>query len=593
MAGKIPQQFIDEVLQRIDIVDVIDRRVPLKKAGKDFQACCPFHDEKTPSFTVSQSKQFYHCFGCGANGNVISFLMNYEHMEFPEAIEDLAGDLGIEVPREASSGPNRPKQHESLLPLLDRANRYFKSRLRQHANAPVAVNYLKKRGLSGEVARHFELGFAPDEWDGLIKAFSAGEKEQALLEKAGLVIRREKSGYYDRFRGRIMFPIRDHRGRVVGFGGRIIDSGEPKYLNSPETPVFHKGSELYGLYTARNAIRDLAYVIVVEGYMDVVALAQHGVDNAVATLGTATTPQHLHRLFRAAPHVVFCFDGDRAGRDAARKAMDVALPEMHSGRQVSFLFLPEGADPDDFIRENGRQAFIEAVQAAMPLDDFLFRHLDENTDLRRRDGRARLIELARPMVSRIPPGPYKELMTQKLTELSGLDNGGVVERLMRSNDSQAPAAAAKKPGAARHSPFAWLISLLLQHPELIHKMPEMNGMAQLPHPAIPTLLKLIELLRTGEKFTTASLVERFRGSSFHQRLENLAGWDHQVPEGRLEETFAHYANRAQLFTLEANIDELLEKAADGGLDDEEKTRLSQFIRLKQSLRLDMVESEDS
>ena len=292
MAGKIPQFFIDQLLQQVDIVEIIEQRVPLRKAGKDFHACCPFHDEKTPSFTVSQNKQFYHCFGCGQNGNVISFLMNYDHLEFPDAIEDLAKRQGLEIPYEKGSKP-RSASIDYLLPILDQASRWFQQQLRKHPEGKNAINYLKNRGLSGKVAQRFELGFAPDSWDGLINSYDEKSVPTTQLETAGLAIKRDRGGFYDRFRGRVMFPIRDHRGRTVGFGGRIIDQGEPKYLNSPETPLFHKGSELYGLFAAREEIQQQGYAVVVEGYMDVVALAQFEINNAVATLGTATTAQHL------------------------------------------------------------------------------------------------------------------------------------------------------------------------------------------------------------------------------------------------------------------------------------------------------------
>ncbi|MEK6771534.1 MAG: DNA primase, partial [Pseudomonadota bacterium] len=351
MAGRIPREFIDELLNRVDIVEVIDARVPLKKAGKDYKACCPFHDEKTPSFTVSQTKQFYHCFGCGKNGSAIGFLMDYENLSFPEAVTDLAQRVGLTVPTEASGTAAPDSGSHALLDLLNEAGRFYRNQLRSHPSAGKAIDYLKGRGLSGEITQSFGIGYAPEGWDNLTKVLGKDDPTRDQLVAAGLAAKKEGGGYYDRFRNRVIFPIHDHRGRIVGFGGRVMDpKDEPKYLNSPETALFHKGRELYGLFRARDAIKKSGRVLVVEGYMDVVALAQHGIDYAVATLGTAATRDHLDRLYRHAPEVVFCFDGDRAGREAAWRALETTLPLLHEGRQASFLFLPEGEDPDTLVR---------------------------------------------------------------------------------------------------------------------------------------------------------------------------------------------------------------------------------------------------
>src|SRR6185503_7559289 len=342
----IPSDFIQTLLSRVDIVDVVDRSVPLKKAGANYQACCPFHSEKTPSFTVSPTKQFYHCFGCGAHGTAIGFLMEYGGKSFPEAVEQLARDAGLTVPRvESADERDRREQSGDLAETLQTAARHYRARLKE---SPEAIAYLKRRGLTGQVAAHFGIGYAPDAWQGLATAFP--DYENPALEAAGLVVRGDGGKRYDRFRDRVMFPIHDTRGRVIGFGGRVLDSGEPKYLNSPETAVFSKGRELYGLYLARNAICDAGRVLVVEGYMDVVALAQHGIEYAVATLGTSTTPVHAQKLFRLADLVVFCFDGDNAGRKAAWRALENTLPVLTDGKEARFLFLPDGDDPDDFVR---------------------------------------------------------------------------------------------------------------------------------------------------------------------------------------------------------------------------------------------------
>jgi len=390
MAGRIPQSFINDLLGRVDIVDIIDGRVALKKAGKDYQGLCPFHNEKSPSFTVAPEKQFYHCFGCGASGTALTFLMEFDRLEFVEAVETLARVAGVEVPREG--GVRREQDHSDLYAVLARAEVYFRNALKE---SPEAIEYLKGRGVVGVVARDFGIGFAPEAWDGVRKAL-ADAPEKTLLD-AGLLIRNDSGKVYDRFRGRVMFPIRDTRGRVIGFGGRVMGQSDgPKYLNSPETPVFHKGRELYGLYEARRALRSIDRLIVVEGYMDTVALAQAGIANAVATLGTAATPEHFHKLYRYTEEVVCCFDGDNAGRKAAWRALESALPHLGEGRQLKFMFLPEGEDPDSLVRARGKEAFLELAAGALPAIEYLFGQLMDGLDLRNLDDRARLASLAMP-----------------------------------------------------------------------------------------------------------------------------------------------------------------------------------------------------
>lgn len=422
MPGHIPENFIADLLARVDIVDVIDARVPLKKAGKDYKACCPFHDERTPSFTVSADKQFFHCFGCGAHGSAIGFLMQYERLPFPEAVEQLARGVGMEMPA-ATSGPrpDEERHRDALAAILNDADHFYRRQLREHPQARAATDYLKARGLTGEIAAAFGLGFAPDGWDNLLRATGTDDARRKLLVDAGLAVRKDDGGLYDRFRARVMFPIHDHRGKLIGFGGRVLGQGEPKYLNSPETPLFHKGRELFGLHRARNAIARDGRVLVVEGYMDVVALAQFGYDASVATLGTATTRDHLERLFRHCPEIVFCFDGDRAGRAAAWRALENALPVMRDGRQASFLFLPEGEDPDTLIRKEGLDKFKARVGTAKSLPDYFFEQLGSQTDLSRLDGRARLVTLAQPYLARLPGGVFATLMRGRLAELAHLD----------------------------------------------------------------------------------------------------------------------------------------------------------------------------
>ncbi len=382
MSGRIPQSFIDDLLDRLDIVEVIDRRVGLKKSGRNFTACCPFHEEKTPSFSVNQEKQFYYCFGCGAGGNAIGFIMDYERMDFPRAIEVLADTAGLEVPREASAFQEQPQQKKNIYTILEKAAVYYQQQLKEHPQKQRAVDYLKARGLSGEIARDFDMGYAPPGWDNLLNHLGQSDEDRQLLIDGGMLIEKEEENkLYDRFRDRIIFPIRDNRGRVIAFGGRVLGDDKPKYLNSPETPVFHKSKELYGLYQSRKANRQLQRLLVVEGYMDVVALAQHGINWSAATLGTATSTDHLNRVFRQCPEVIFCFDGDEAGRKAAVRALDSALPAMEDGRRARFLFLPQGEDPDSMVRAIGASNFIRLVEKAEPLEEYLFNAQADGLDL--------------------------------------------------------------------------------------------------------------------------------------------------------------------------------------------------------------------
>jgi len=499
MAGRIPQEFIDSVIARVNIVDVIDARVPLnKKSGRDYSARCPFHEENTPSFTVSEAKQFYHCFGCGANGTAIGFLMQHDHRTFPEAVEELAALTGLEVPREGGPAARPNQVSSSLIEIVNQANEYFQRMLREHPQAHTAVDYLRGREVTGETAKRFGLGFAPDSWDGLISKLDPQSARRALLLSAGLVLKRDGGGIYDRFRGRIIFPIEDHRGRVVAFGGRVIGDGEPKYLNSPETPLFHKRAELYGLHLARSALNRENRALVVEGYMDVVALAQFGVDNAVATLGTATTQTHLERLFRYVPEIVFCFDGDNAGRRAAWKALQESLPLMQDGRQISFLFLPDGEDPDSIVRKEGEQGFRSRIDESEPLADFLLRELSSQTDLDRLDGRARLVELARPLIETLPDGLFRQLLLEQITDAAGVD-AAAADRRMASKPA-APAVptpsagvhAARGRSATSREPLTRAIQLLLQNPELAHCDEDYSELQQSGGQGVEMLLMLLQ-----------------------------------------------------------------------------------------------------
>jgi DNA primase len=509
MRGLIRESFIDDLLTRIDIVEVVERRVPLKKAGREWTARCPFHDERTPSFYVSPQKQFYHCFGCGAHGSAIKFLMEYERLEFPDAVEELAQSVGLEVPREG--GDNRPREDRSgWYELLDQAATFYEKALRE--NAPARA-YCDQRGLDADTIARFRIGWAPGGSSLLNRLGTTPERKQ-WLEQAGMISTGDR-GKYDRFRARLMFPIMDRRGRVIAFGGRILDGDGPKYLNSPETPLFHKGRELFGLWQCKQANASLTRLLVVEGYMDAIALHQAGLPIAVATLGTATTPEHTERLFRSAPDVVFCFDGDRAGRAAAWKALEAALPRLRDGRQAFFLFLPEGEDPDSLIRAEGKDGFERRLADATPLSEYFFDHLGEDIDLRSIDGRARLAERARPLIARLPDGAFRDLMGQELTARTGAqtrfepDAPPRAERPMQSR-------------SVRRTLVRSAIALLLARPSLAEELEPPYGFSRLDRPGVPLLIELIELIRTRPGIRTGVLLEHFAEREEATALQKLA-----------------------------------------------------------------------
>jgi len=583
MAGRIPKQFIDELLTRTDIVDVIDARVPLKKAGKDYKACCPFHEEKTPSFTVSTDKQFYHCFGCGAHGSAIGFLMDYDHLGFVEAVEELAARAGLPVPKEAGVVSGQEKNGSAdLLEMLHEASRFYRNQLRDHPQAGLAVDYLKQRGITGEIAHEFGLGYAPDGWDNLLRALGKDDSRRDKLVRAGLAVKKEGGGYYDRFRDRIMFPIEDYRGRVVAFGGRILAQGDPKYLNSPETPLFHKGRELYGLFHARAAIKRENRVLVVEGYLDVVALAQFGIDHVVATLGTATTREHLERLFRHAPEVIFCFDGDRAGRDAAWRALENTLPAMREGRQVSFLFLPEAEDPDSYVRKEGRDAFLSRLNKAIPLPEYFFDILSRQVDLGRLDGRARLVELARPLLSKMPSGVLRQMMLDRLAVVSRMDS----EKLSAmAVNPVTPATAAKVPSFQPGKPIEppsilrRAIALVLQNPRLAAKVPDVSAWTALGMPGMPLFIEMLEILKRSPNSNTALIIENFRDSDYQHHLVKLAVWDYPSLVNDVEAEFAEIIRRLELTLTRQKTEMLLQKQHTGSLTKTETDELARLLSL--------------
>ena len=582
MSGLIPKQFIVDLIDRADVVEIVGRRVQLKKAGREFKACCPFHDEKTPSFTVSPAKGFYHCFGCGAHGNALDFLMEYDHMEFVEAVESLAQTMGVEVPREESQRPAR--SYDALFELVGRVSSYFEAELKSHATA---VDYLKARGIDGATAKRFGLGFAPAGWSNVLDKFGTSREAIDRLLAAGLIIRKDNGKHYDRFRERLMFPIRDSRGRTIGFGGRVLGKEEPKYLNSPETVLFHKGRELYGLYEARQALRSIDRLIIVEGYMDVVGLARHGIDFATATLGTATTDEHLNRLFRICDEVFFCFDGDRAGRAAAWKALENALPQVREGRQIRFVFLPEGEDPDSFVQANGADGFMTALAHALPLSDFLIEELSSQVDMDSVDGRARLAELAKPLIARIPPGVYRALLTGQLAESVGLTAEkldamiGTAKPAMTGRENtpatrlrpRATGSTGGKPSIVRRA-----ITLIVHHPQAAERV-DIEKLAGVSKPGSELLHDLIETIQSEPNMTTAGLLERFRNDEEGQHLGKLAVVE--LPETEDFDAAAELADCVTQLALAARrerIEFLIEKQRLGELLAAERDELRELTR---------------
>lgn len=542
MSGLIPDAFIEELLARSDVVETIERRVPLKRAGSEFQACCPFHDEKTPSFTVSPKKQFYHCFGCGAHGSVIGFLMQYEGLEFLDAVEELARAAGLEVPK---TGQQKDRPDSSLYDVLAACSKFYVEQLKAH---PPAIEYLKKRGLSGEVSRDFEIGYAPAGWDGLIKHLGTDTSQMARLKKAGM-LSEGKSGSYDKFRDRIMFPIHDRRGRVIAFGGRALSDDGPKYLNSPETELYHKSKELYGLYLARQRSGRLDNIIVVEGYMDVVALAQFGFKNVVATSGTATTSIQVEILYRAADTVIYCFDGDKAGRKAAWRALEATLPRIREGLQAKFLFLPEGEDPDSMVRKHGEQVFAEHVENANPLSEFFFQHFTAETDISSLDGRARLIQQAQPYIDTIPEGVFRDMMIEKL---EGLAQHRLHQPRVGIKNLSSDSSGRGKPIQKRTS-MRTAMAHLVQNPDLVNLLEnrdEFNGPGNDEVQGVEIFRELVDFCAKRPNITTAQLIELWHGHPALPYLEKLAVWHLPGDEEIQVREFIDATNRIRLSWIE-------------------------------------------
>ncbi len=523
MAGLIPQNFIDDLISRSDIVEVINARVPLKRKGKEYTACCPFHNEKTPSFTVSESKQFYYCFGCHAKGNAIGFLMDYEHLSYVDAIESLAADQHLDVPHEDNGRANQQKQDKQpLYDILKQASELYQQQLKTSERA---IDYLKQRGLSGEIAKQFKIGYAPDGWDFLISHLGKSTDSLTSLSKTGLIVNKENNKTYDRFRDRIIFPITDQRGRIIGFGGRILDQGEPKYLNSPENAVFHKGYELYGLYETKQALRKIDRIVVVEGYMDVVALAQHGINYAVASLGTATTTEQIQKTFRTTHEVIFCYDGDNAGKKAAWRALENTLSVIRDGMVAKFLFLPEKEDPDTMVRKEGFDAFEQRIQNATPLSEFLFEHLKAESDISTQEGKAQLASKANKLIQKMHNSLFKDLLIEELSSIVGLSQQHLEAKISSSADKKIPPPKKVKPARGQQiliNKTRIAIALLIQNPVLAsqHKVPD--DFKHAFKKGLPLLYTLQKTIESNHKISSAALLERFRDDEYENALHTMS-----------------------------------------------------------------------
>lgn len=571
MSGRIPQAFIDELMARTDIVELIDSRVPLKKAGREYTACCPFHTEKTPSFTVSPQKQFYHCFGCGAHGTVIGFLMDYERMGFMEVVEELASRNGMEVPKEGKQYEN--KRHTDQYALLEQVSRYFQKNLQSYGNHEQVQGFIRQRGVTADTAKDFALGYAPPGWANLQRQFA---KQQQDLIRLGLLIRKDQDNVYDRFRERIIFPIHDSRGRVIGFGGRTLGDDQAKYLNSPESPLFHKGRELYNLHRARLQLKQNDQLLVVEGYMDALMLAQAGFPNVVATLGTATTNTHIQRLFSLTMDIVFCFDGDRAGKKAAWRALETVLPHMEKGRQVRFMFLPDGEDPDSMVQKEGQAEFSIRIEKSPQLSTFLYEELQLRVDINTVDGRARLVELARPLLSKLPEGVYKQLMLKQLSDLAQMDVGRFIDsgKTVVSEPAQVRKQLSNNNNHKQPSLIRIAIALLLQQPNLANEVEIGDELRELELPGMGLLLRLIEIVQSQPHISNSALLERWRDTKEGKHLFKLSTWDPMVPEGGERDEFLGAIDRLRQQRREQRLEKLLAK---GELSPNEKRELSELL----------------
>ncbi len=560
--ARIPDRFIDDLLARVDIVEVIESRVPLKRAGRDYTARCPFHDERSPSFSVSPAKQFYHCFGCGAHGSAIKFLMDYDRLEFVDAVEDLAARVGMTVPFEGGMARGPQDQFAELYEVLDASARWFQKQL---PGSEKCRKYLEKRGLDAAMIQRFGLGYAPDGWDGVKNAIGTSDSRLKALDVSGMLSTGERGGVYDKFRDRLMFPIQDRRGRIIAFGGRVMGEADgPKYLNSPETPLFHKGRELFALHQVRQSHSKIPRLIVVEGYMDVISLFQFGITQAVATLGTATTKDHAELLFRNSADVYFCFDGDKAGRSAAWRAVESVLPRMKDGRQALFLFLPDGEDPDTLIRKEGADGFEARLKEATPLSEFFFAELAKDIDLRGLECKARLAERAKPLLAQIPDGAFRDLMQQSLSERTGMQRVGPAPPSAAAQVhamTQARGTFSKPP--QQRSVVRAAVALLVQKPDVAMALEPPYVFGALRQPGVPLLMELITLCRSRPDMNTATLLSQFEGRDDYEPLAKLAQMDFPSAPEHWRIEFVDACEQLNRQTLQQRIDELLAKQESG------------------------------
>jgi len=545
MAGKIPQDFINELLSRIDIINIIDAYVPLKKTGRNHKACCPFHDEKTPSFSVNQEKQFYYCFGCNANGTAITFLMEHLRMGFIEAIEDLAARAGMEVPRDAGNTSDANIQSKKLYELMELVNNFYLEQLENNKNSKTVHKYLHERNINKEVVTEFQLGYAPPGWDNIVSELGKSDESIKNLLSIGVIIENDRGGYYDRFRDRLIFPIRDQRNRVIGFGGRVLDDGVPKYLNSPETPIFQKGRELYGLSQARKALKNFNEIYIVEGYMDVIALAQYGIKNAVACLGTAATVEHLEKMFRITNKLVFCFDGDTAGKKAAWRALENSLTLLRNGRQVHFIFLPDNEDPDSFVRENGKESFL-STKMLVPLSEFLFNSISQKINLEILEGRSEMINKTLPYLNKLPPDPYKDIIVKELSKITSYEINDIKNQLSKAIDLNSKTINKKNSNTKQEKgieKIRWLIRCLLHQPKLALNVNVTNSLSSIESPGIVFLCEMIGFIKKNPDITLAGILENWRDTKFQKRLFELASDENEFKEiGVTEEVFVDAIN---------------------------------------------------
>ncbi|OCG50594.1 MULTISPECIES: DNA primase [Gilliamella] len=586
MKGLIPRDFILDLIARTNILDVISKRVKMKKKGNNYFGCCPFHDEKTASFSLNEKKQIYYCFGCGASGSVVNFLMQYEHLSFPEAIEELASMQGIRIPY-VDNENNQIDQSKhiasrnvrrDLYALMDKITAFYQQQL----TLPTSINaqkYLKQRGLNDEIIQRYKIGFSPNDWRLTLQNVVKTKAEEELYEQAGMLVTNDSGNQYDRFRGRIMFPIRDRQGNVIAFGGRTIINDPAKYMNSPETPIFHKGFQLYGFYETLEVNRNPQQLIVVEGYMDVVSLAQYGIDYAVAALGTATSEEHIKLLFRATDSVIFCYDGDNAGRSAAWRALNVLLPCLIDGKKIAFAFLPQDEDPDSFVRKIGKEGFENYLSEAPNLSKFLFDEILKQVDLKTPEGKAKLSSLALPLLDQIKAKTFRLNLLQQLGNYLGLLDVSQLEQLMLENRSKGDDKANEKAPVSQMklTTMRILIGLLLQYPNLAEQVSDINVIRQVKMAGIEIFIELLELCQRHPNITTAQILTEFIDRPFYKQLIRLSTWECHYQDEQIDATFSHTLRELYDNILAQRQDELIAKERVSGLSTAEKKELATLI----------------